>query len=78
MLWLAAHMWFLLIVAFLIGLTAGWWIWGPHLNSDDGAVVSPVEPLADESLGTLESDAILNLDEETNDARNTVASKVDA
>lgn len=28
MLWLAVHMWALLLAAFGVGLGAGWWIWG--------------------------------------------------
>ncbi len=27
MIWLAWHMWFLLLLAFLLGLFVGWWIW---------------------------------------------------
>ncbi len=27
MIWLAWHMWFLLLLAFLLGLLIGWWIW---------------------------------------------------
>ncbi|MEO0612095.1 MAG: hypothetical protein AAFY83_02090, partial [Pseudomonadota bacterium] len=27
MAWLAIHMWFLLLLAFLLGLALGWWIW---------------------------------------------------
>lgn len=27
MIWLAAHMWLLLLLAFLLGLLIGWWIW---------------------------------------------------
>ncbi len=27
MIWLAWHMWFLLVLAFLLGLFVGWWIW---------------------------------------------------
>lgn len=28
MLWLAVHMWALLLAAFAVGLGIGWWIWG--------------------------------------------------
>jgi|GEM_PF-1842330 len=28
MLWLIAHMWFLLFCAFALGLGIGWWVWG--------------------------------------------------
>lgn len=27
MIWLALHMWFLLLLAFLLGLLIGWWVW---------------------------------------------------
>lgn len=33
MIWLAAHMWFLLILAFAIGLGVGWWIWGARTDA---------------------------------------------
>ncbi len=49
MLWLAFHMWFLLVLAFATGLGVGWWIWG--------ARSAPVATLDDETtMGTLESD----------------------
>ncbi|NOX83296.1 MAG: hypothetical protein GXP06_09985 [Alphaproteobacteria bacterium] len=49
MLWLALHMWFLLVLAFATGLGVGWWIWG--------ARSAPVATLDDETtMGTLESD----------------------
>lgn len=28
MIWLVAHMWFLLICAFVLGIGIGWWAWG--------------------------------------------------
>ena len=28
MLWLIAHMWFLLVCAFALGISIGWWVWG--------------------------------------------------
>ncbi len=49
MLWLAFHMWFLLVLAFMTGLGVGWWIWGAHS--------APVVVRDDETtMGTLESD----------------------
>lgn len=57
MLWLAAHMWMLLLAAFAIGLGVGWWIWG---TQSTGA--SPLSE--DEPLGTLESDFETAADEE--------------
>lgn len=50
MLWLAAHMWILLIAAFAIGLGVGWWIWGAHATN-----TSPVSS-EDQPMGTLEID----------------------
>lgn len=49
MLWLAAHMWFLLLFAFATGLVIGFWIWGGRAKP---AKAEPQEPL----MGTLESD----------------------
>lgn len=49
MLWLAAHMWMLLLAAFAIGLGVGWWIWGA--GAPDGGA-----PSEEESMGTLEID----------------------
>lgn len=49
MLWLAAHMWFLLFLSFAFGLGAGWWIWGAR--TDDTAPAK-----GDAPMGTLESD----------------------
>ena len=51
MLWLAAHMWFLLLLAFSIGLGVGWWIWGAR--ADD-----ILQPTGAAPMGTLESDAL--------------------
>lgn len=48
MLWLAAHMWILLIAAFVVGVGVGWWIWGA--DAPDAA------PSEEESMGTLEID----------------------
>ena len=53
MLWLAAHMWFLLIGAFAIGLAVGWWTWGgkspaPEAPAKTNDVSAP--------LGTLDHD----------------------
>ena len=50
MLWLAAHMWFLLLLTFSIGLGVGWWIWGAR--ADD-----TLPPTGAAPMGTLESDA---------------------
>lgn len=50
MLWLAAHMWILLIAAFAVGIGVGWWLWGARAQ---GAA-----PLSDDEqpMGTLEID----------------------
>ncbi len=50
MLWLAAHMWFLLLLVFSIGLGVGWWIWGAR--ADDALPPTGAAP-----MGTLDSDA---------------------
>lgn len=50
MIWLAAHMWFLLLVSFAVGLGVGWWIWGAR--TDKSAPVRQPTP-----MGTLDSDA---------------------
>lgn len=47
MAWLAVHMWLLLLVAFLLGLLLGWWIW--HCRHDEmapAAVAPAPEPAA--------------------------------
>ncbi len=49
MLWLAAHMWFLLLFAFATGLAIGWWIWGGRKRP---AGLEPEEPV----MGSLEDD----------------------
>lgn len=51
MLWLAAHMQFLLFTAFFIGLGAGWWIWGAR-RTRPRAMARREEAL----MGTLDSD----------------------
>ena len=48
MFWLIAHMWILLFTAFMIGVGAGWWIWGQRKSRDDRH--------AEPQLGTLEAD----------------------
>ncbi len=53
MLWLAIHMWFLLLAAFAIGLATGWW-----MRRD--APAAPARP--ETSLGTLDMDAPKNAD----------------
>jgi hypothetical protein len=50
MIWLAAHMWILLILAFSTGLGVGWWIWGARTDK------TPQIP-GDAPMGTLNSDA---------------------
>ena len=52
MIWLAAHMWFLLLFAFATGLGVGWWIWGARNKAVQSS--QPQENAA--TLGTLESD----------------------
>jgi len=32
MLWLIAHMWFLLLCAFALGLGIGWWVWNARVD----------------------------------------------
>ena len=49
MIWLAAHMWFLLISSFAIGLGIGWWIWGARTDK-----MAPIND--DTAMGTLDSD----------------------
>ena len=49
MIWLAAHMWMLLLTAFAIGLGVGWWIWGAR---ETRALPAPEET----PMGTLDSD----------------------
>ena len=53
MLWLAAHMWFLLISAFCIGLGVGWWAWGgkASINPASQQSARSIAP-----LGTLDHD----------------------
>lgn len=51
MLWLAAHMQFLLFIAFFIGLGVGWWIWGEK-SASKGALPPREEAL----MGTLDSE----------------------
>ncbi len=60
MLWLAAHMWFLLFTAFFIGLGVGWWIWG--LRADKA-----LPPKGDAPMGTLESDFSAKADHKRED-----------
>ena len=50
MLWLAVHMWVLLLASFGVGLAVGWWIWGQTRRP-------PAPPKSGEApLGTLELD----------------------
>ena len=48
MIWLAAHMWFLLFISFAIGLGVGWRIWGARTDQ--------TPPPEDTAMGTLDSD----------------------
>lgn len=50
MIWLATHMWFLLLTSFAVGLGVGWWIWGARTDKS----APPVQPAP---MGTLDSDA---------------------
>lgn len=50
MLWLAVHMWALLLAAFAVGLGVGWWIWGQR---DEPPAPAQNEPAP---LGTLNID----------------------
>jgi len=50
MLWLAVHMWALLLAAFGVGLGAGWWIWGQKTRPPAPAKMD------DAPLGTLNLD----------------------
>ena len=61
MFWLAAHMWFLLIAAFAVGVAVGWWIWGKQPDS-------PVQRARDEAMGSLALDFTDPGDEEENKA----------
>lgn len=49
MLWLALHMWALLLAAFVIGVAVGWWIWGQRQ-------APPPAAMGDAPLGSLELD----------------------
>ncbi|MBL4618566.1 MAG: hypothetical protein GXP04_01390 [Alphaproteobacteria bacterium] len=49
MIWLAAHMWILLIAAFGTGLGIGWWIWGAQTKKMNSS-------LGDAPMGSLNSD----------------------
>ena len=51
MLWLAAHMQFLLFAAFFIGLGVGWWIWGSKAANRNA-----LPPREEALMGTLDSD----------------------
>ena len=51
MIWLAAHMWFLLLVTFSIGLGVGWWIWGASTQTD-------ATPTGEAPMGSLENDGL--------------------
>ncbi len=50
MIWLAAHMWILLIAAFGTGLGVGWWIWGAQTEK------MPPTP-SEAPMGSLNSEA---------------------
>ncbi|MGV6802449.1 MAG: hypothetical protein ACWA5L_11055 [bacterium] len=41
MIWLAAHIWVLLFLAFLLGLLIGWWIWG-RVSLEQAAYAEPI------------------------------------
>lgn len=58
MIWLAAHMWFLLALAFLTGLGVGWWIWGARTSRVPSA-------RGDAPMGTLDSDAPSDMEEQS-------------
>ena len=49
MIWLAAHMWFLLLLTFSIGLGVGWWIWGARAQTE-------APPRGEAPMGSLEND----------------------
>jgi len=51
MLWLTIHMWFLIFAAFLIGLGAGWWIWGARASG------APLRTREDTPMGSLKTDS---------------------
>lgn len=53
MIWLAAHMWFLLFISFAVGLGVGWRIWGART---DQAPPPASSPPGDTAMGTLDSD----------------------
>ena len=60
MLWLAVHMWALLLTSFVIGLGAGWWIWGQR-------EMPPSSELSDAPLGTLDLEEDATATAETRD-----------
>jgi hypothetical protein len=53
MLWLAVHMWALLLAAFGVGIGVGWWIWGQRSRRPQKIDNETAAPL---SMGTLELD----------------------
>ncbi len=53
MLWLAVHMWALLLAAFTIGLGLGWWIWGQRQAMPPAAGDAQVRSI---ELGSLDLD----------------------
>ncbi|WP_375205955.1 hypothetical protein [Hyphococcus sp.] len=55
MLWLALHMWALLLAAFSIGLAVGWWIWGQRQSATAPAISGETQARGVE-LGSLDLD----------------------
>ena len=55
MLWLALHMWALLLAAFVIGLAVGWWIWGQRQRPPAPAATGEAAPKT-LALGSLDLD----------------------
>ena len=51
MIWLAAHMWFLLFTSFAIGLGIGCWIWGARRIEK-----TPSPQASDTGMGSLDGD----------------------
>lgn len=55
MLWLIAHMWFLLLCAFALGVGVGWWIWNAR-SVNASAAPTALETDTPVKQGTLDTD----------------------
>lgn len=55
MAWLIVHMWFLLFLAFALGIAIGWWIWGIRSTQTYSPQMAAEDPV-DVEQGSLTSD----------------------